>query len=70
MGIPENHAKHAVHKTGNNSVDAAISWYFENQEDPSKFKLLKLKFNTGLNEPLIVKKAGGAGSDSKQDNIP
>eukprot|EP00347_Sterkiella_histriomuscorum_P000563 403375366 len=58
MGIPENHAKHAVHKTGNNSVDAAISWYFENQEDPS------------LNEPLIVKKAGGAGSESKQDNIP
>lgn len=47
MGLPENHAKHALYKSGNNSADAAITWYFEHQDDPS------------LNEPLTVKKAGG-----------
>jgi uncharacterized UBP type Zn finger protein len=34
MGIPENAAKHALHKTGNNSADLAVSWYFENMDDP------------------------------------
>ena len=37
MGIPENHAKHALYKTGNNNADMAVTWYFENMEDPSKY---------------------------------
>jgi len=36
MGIPELHAKHALWKTGNNSADMAVTWYFENMSDPSK----------------------------------
>lgn len=36
MGIPENAAKHALYKTGNNSVDMACTWYFENMDDPCK----------------------------------
>lgn len=46
MGIPENAAKHALWKTGNNNADMAVTWYFENMNDPS------------LNEPLRVKKEG------------
>lgn len=34
MGIPELAAKHAVHKTGNNSSEMAVSWYFENMDNP------------------------------------
>ena len=30
MGLPEQHAKHALYNTGNNDADAAISWYFAN----------------------------------------
>lgn len=36
MGIPENAAKHALYKTGNNSPDMACTWYFENMDDPCK----------------------------------
>lgn len=46
MGIPENHAKHALYKTGNSDSDAAVAWYFENMGDES------------LNLPLRVKKSG------------
>jgi len=34
MGIPELPAKHALHATGNNSADAAVTWYFEHMDDP------------------------------------
>lgn len=44
MGVPENPAKHALWKTGNNSADMAVTWYFENMSDPT------------INEPLRVKK--------------
>lgn len=50
MGLPENHAKHALHKCGANDADQAITWYFENQGDAS------------LDQPLRVKKAGGKSS--------
>jgi len=30
MGIPEQHAKHALHRTGNNTADEAMLWYLEN----------------------------------------
>ena len=43
MGIPENHAKHALFNTGNNDADMACAWYFENMSNPS------------LNEPLRIK---------------
>ena len=33
MGIPENPAKHALYKTGNNNADSAVTWYFENITD-------------------------------------
>jgi uncharacterized UBP type Zn finger protein len=51
MGIPENHAKHALFNTGNNDSNMAIAWYFDNNENPN------------LNEPLVVKKKkqGGGG---------
>ena len=49
MGIPENPAKHALYKTGNNNADVAVTWYFENMSDPS------------INEPLRVKAEAGAG---------
>jgi ubiquitin carboxyl-terminal hydrolase 5/13 len=42
MGIPENPAKHALYKTGNNSAEIAVAWYFENMADES------------LNQPLLV----------------
>lgn len=45
MGIPENPAKHALYKSGNNSADMAVTWYFSNMEDPS------------IQMPLMVKKA-------------
>jgi len=48
MGIPENHAKHALWKSGNDNADAAVSYYFEHQGDPD------------FDKPLRVKKAGGA----------
>jgi ubiquitin carboxyl-terminal hydrolase 5/13 len=51
MGIPENPAKHALYRTGNNNADLAVSWYFENMADES------------INLPLRVKKAA-KGSDS------
>jgi ubiquitin carboxyl-terminal hydrolase 5/13 len=35
MGVPENAAKHAVYNTGNSSAEMAITWYFENQDNPS-----------------------------------
>jgi uncharacterized UBP type Zn finger protein len=34
MGVPENAAKHALHQTGNNSADMAVTWYFEHMDDP------------------------------------
>jgi ubiquitin carboxyl-terminal hydrolase 5/13 len=55
MGVPENAAKHALYKTGNNSPDMAVTWYFENMDDPS------------LTQPLMVK-AGGAAAGG--DTIP
>jgi uncharacterized UBP type Zn finger protein len=36
MGVPELAAKHALHQTGNNNADVAITWYFENMDNPSK----------------------------------
>ena len=44
MGIPENPAKHALYRTGNNDADRAVTWYFENMGDES------------INQPLRVKK--------------
>lgn len=35
MGIPENPAKWALYKTGNNNADMAVTWYFENMGDES-----------------------------------
>lgn len=35
MGIPENPAKWALYKTGNNNADMAVTWYFENMADES-----------------------------------
>jgi len=52
MGIPELAAKHALYKSGNNSADMAVTWYFENMSDPS------------LNEPLRVKKEGGSSNQA------
>jgi uncharacterized UBP type Zn finger protein len=37
MGVPELAAKHALYETGNNNSDIAITWYFENMDNPSKF---------------------------------
>lgn len=58
MGIPENLAKHALYKTGNNSADMAVTWYFENMGDES------------INLPLRIPnpKAGGGGGGG--DDIP
>ena len=36
MGIPETAAKHALYNTGNNSADMAVTWYFENMDNPCK----------------------------------
>lgn len=57
MGIPENHAKHALYNTGNNDANMACGWYFENLENPK------------LNEPLLVKKKGDSSGDGGS-NIP
>jgi len=60
MGIPENAAKHALYKTGNNNADMAVTWYFENMGDES------------INLPLKVKKSGGkanAGNDVPQEMV-
>jgi ubiquitin carboxyl-terminal hydrolase 5/13 len=54
MGVPELGAKHALYKTGNNSADMAVAWFFENMDNPV------------INEPLLVKKASSKGGD----NIP
>lgn len=35
MGVPENPAKHALYRTGNNSAEIAVTWYFENMGDES-----------------------------------
>ena len=56
MGIPENPAKWALYKTGNNNADMAVTWYFENMADES------------INQPLRVKKEGAPASTG--DNIP
>lgn len=60
MGLPEQHAKHALYNTGNNDADAAITWYFSNQDNPV------------LNQPLKVKKAaagGGGGGGVPQELV-
>ena len=36
MGLPENAAKHALYKSGNNNADIAATWYFENMDNPGK----------------------------------
>ena len=38
MGLPEMAAKHALYNTGNNNADMAATWYFENMDNPGKFK--------------------------------
>ena len=53
MGLPEGHAKHALYNTGNNDADAAITWYFSNQDNPD------------LNTPLKVKKAAAGAGGAK-----
>jgi len=57
MGIPQNPAKHALYKSGNQDADAAVTWYFENMADES------------INLPLRVKKVG-SGSGAASDAIP
>jgi len=57
LGIPENAAKHALFKTGNNNADMAVSWYFENMSDPS------------LTQPLIVKKSQQAEKAVPQESL-
>lgn len=47
MGIPENPAKHALFNTGNNSADMAVTWYFENMENPAIQERLVVKKDTG-----------------------
>ena len=53
MGIPENQAKHSVFNAGVNSgSEAAISWFYENIENPSLgtlrnyYKLLRITRNS------------------------
>ena len=58
MGIPENPAKHALYKTGNNSADMAVTWYFENMADES------------ILLPLKIKKAGGGGGGGAAGGVP
>jgi len=43
MGIPELAAKHALYKSGNNSSDMAVNWYFTNMEDPTIHLPLRIK---------------------------
>ena len=43
MGVPDIAAKHALYKTGNQSADTAINWYFENMADESLKLPLKVK---------------------------
>lgn len=51
-------AKHALHRTGNNSAEMAISWYFENMDDAS------------LNQPLpLVAAAGGEPEEAKAGGV-
>ena len=58
MGIPENPAKHALYKSGNNNADLAVSWYFENMGDES------------INLPLRVKKQGAGGAQKGGNDVP
>lgn len=58
MGIPENHAKHALFNTGNDNADVACGWYFENMENSSIIILIIIYLE--LNEPLRVKKNVGS----------
>ena len=58
MGIPENPAKHALYNSGNNSADAAVTWYFENMA------------NEAINQPLKIKKAGGVAAGGGADDVP
>jgi len=58
MGVPELHAKHALHRTGNNNADLAVSWYFENMTDPT------------LNEPLLVADTGAAAPSGVDQGVP
>jgi ubiquitin carboxyl-terminal hydrolase 5/13 len=67
MGIPENAAKHALYNTGNNSADMAATWYFEHMDDPGNFHYLLNSIV--LNEPLIIKKAGGGGDGIPQELV-
>ena len=60
MGIPENHAKHALHNVGAAGPDQAVTWYFENMSDLCKSFCNHI---LELNEPLRVKKQG-----KKQDD--
>jgi ubiquitin carboxyl-terminal hydrolase 5/13 len=59
MGLPEQPAKHALHNTGNESADAAVTWYFSNMENPD------------INGPLptIKKKVkqGGFAQEQKEE---
>jgi len=59
MGLPELPAKHALHNTGNQDADAAVTWYFSNMDNPS------------INGPLpTVKKLvkqGGFGAEKKEE---
>jgi len=43
MGIPEIPARHALYKSGNNSADMAVTWYFSNMDDPTIQLPLKVK---------------------------
>lgn len=58
MGIPENAAKHALYKTGNSDADMAVTWYFENMNDPS------------INEPLRVKNQNSEAKDGGGSDVP
>lgn len=67
MGIPENHAKHALYNTGNSDANIACGWYFENLENPSKIKIIFIFIE--LNEPLLVKKKVDSSGDGGS-NVP
>lgn len=58
MGLPEQHAKHALYNAGGTDADAAITWYFSNQDNPA------------LNQPLKVKKAAAGGGGGGGGGVP
>lgn len=60
MGLPELPAKHALYNTGNNSADAAVTWYFSNMDNPD------------INGPLpkvkrLVKQGGFEAKEEKKE---